>query len=595
MTLALGVAYAIIAGAWYWSYRNGPFAQDDPGLLSFLQDPSRSWIDRMTGTDANRLRPVTNLGYMFIHAIAGNAFVGWWLFNMLLLGTLAALSALLVMRISRSTVLGVAVGLLITTSRFSEYQAVTATGVVEALANILFVVVVGGLIMYYAQRRPAGLIISAVAFLLLVFTYERYQLVAVALIAIVWFLPDLSRRARIGWSSIFLAPVLLLNAVKMLVFGMPLLVGTGTATEVGFSGDTTWAHVVSAGAQLFGINWGPAYVVGTPFTDMTAPMQVAGFLLAALTVLVFLSPAERAIADSTAARGALRRVVMLCLIGLMGVSLLVPIVITIRLDQRWLVTLSVLMLGCIAYLARRALLGGPIRRVVTWTLLSAFTFLTLVMNVQYRGAMDNLHFISSKASTEGLITQLTPAWIKAGKAPLYVVDSAGNPGYEPSFNMVMQANTDEGTRSVHTVTSLADVPRDPRNLAAFFVPGGTGTLERIDAPTQGVPPLITDGEIYPDGWVGEQFSAAVTDANCKAVLIRVEPSLWGANIFTVSSNFGFGTRRALERQVLNLRVAVPGPGAIVTVRFSRTWVPQTINAGDDMRRLATHARVRCAP
>ncbi len=588
----LTAAYAALISCWYWQYRSGPFAQDDLGLIAFLDDSSRSVLDKVLATDANRLRPVTHVGYLLTFAVSGNVFVGWWALNAFLLALVSAIVGVLVWWMTNRLWLGLGVGALIAVAPFAQYQVVTATGLVEALSLVWLVLIAAGLLVFGRSRAVWGLTVAAVSFALLVFTHERFQLLVVALVAAVALLPNLGRRERAGWAAAFIAPVVLLTAVKAWMLGIPLFIGSGTTTEVGFSWDTFVAFVVSAVAQLFGINWGPPLFNGKPVTELEPWLQGLSFLLAALTVLLLLAPVRERFSAGSAGR--LRGpATALGVLLLTALTLLIPITITSRLEQRWLMSLYVLLLGCVAYLACRSLRASTMGHWITVGLLTLFAAAALILDVTYRQAMAPLHFMGNKAGTAALVEQLTPVWQEAPEQSVFVVDASGNPSWSATLNQAMAANTDLGARNVVVIPSMQDLPRQGKASAAFLVSPTTGALGRIDAPTPGSPPLVTEGPFYADGWVGPKVSVASTQPACRRLLVTTQSAPWGNNVATVTSNFG--TRKAIRLTQNRMRevIALRGPGSVVTFKFQRAWVPKNINAGEDMRALAARMKVAC--
>src|SRR5665811_377678 len=77
---------------------------------------------------------------------------------------------------------------------------------------------------------------------LIIHTHERYSVLILFLIPLILTSRSLTIRKKTLWCGAFTAPLVLNIALRHFVFHLPLLVGTGSATELGFTLPTAVQH-----------------------------------------------------------------------------------------------------------------------------------------------------------------------------------------------------------------------------------------------------------------------------------------------------------------------------------------------------------------
>jgi hypothetical protein len=183
---------------------------------------------------------------------------------------------------------------------------------------------------------------------------------------------------------------------------MPLLVGTGSATELGFSWSATQEHIVASALNLLGVNWGPAYLVGEPFDGHPPWLQVLTIIqvcvLVALGLVVTSSFASermktRCRDQSPSFAGLFLSPIMFCLLL---VSLVLPVVVTIRLEQRWLLIPFIVLLIYVSQLSKVIdRFAFPIRA-SAWAGLIVLLAVGLAVNFAHLPRMGAVFFIGAQ-------------------------------------------------------------------------------------------------------------------------------------------------------------------------------------------------------
>lgn len=262
--------------------------------------------------------------------------------NVLLQALIATLFASIAWLMSKGDLLStVFLGAAVAVSRFATFPIVVANGPIELLAVPLLMGIIW--CIYCSNRNPPdswrfGLIALAL-FIPLVLTHERFIVTAVWLCLVFTFLPNfraLSSVKRFSLSAGSLSLPIIFVAYKAIYLNSPFFVGTG-GSEIGINFSTIARHIREAVFSIFGINEGPAYLVGTRLGDMPwYPVWILPMLM--ITSLILMSFIGVRSALSERLKENRNRIGLLFPITLilLALFLLSPPVLTIRLEQRWL-------------------------------------------------------------------------------------------------------------------------------------------------------------------------------------------------------------------------------------------------------------------
>jgi hypothetical protein len=200
-----------------------------------------------------------------------------------------------------------------------------------------------------------------------------------------------------------LVPAILLTGAKLAVWSIPLFVGTGSSSGLGFSWETTRDHLIAAGLNLVGINWGPAYLVGQPFEahpqwfQMLVGVQAATLVLVGIVVTFGFLSANREKRWSELFPQSVNSFLTPILLGLLLVALIIPVVITIRIEQRWLLTPFIVALLFVSQFPRVTDHFRATTKVVTNAAVVLFVGTGLIANATYFREMEPLFFIGHQS------------------------------------------------------------------------------------------------------------------------------------------------------------------------------------------------------
>lgn len=323
------------------------------------------------------------------------------------------------------------------TSRFLQYNVTQSFGLMESFSLLLLV----GILWFTAKRITAGgtkpLFGLVSLFGILVFTHERFATLWPALVLVFFLDRRLSRTRQLFFSFVISLPLFLMVAVKLFVFKIPLFVGTGSATEVGFLVETTVQHSQNLIMNLFGINAGPAYLMGRTIESQPALAKLA-------TVLIFLTFAlllawSMKLIVTQARFGHSEKLKFAGISGLIFICLAIPTVITIRLEPRWLSSMLLVAFAWISFVTPQRF--G--RKKIVGSVLILFSLVSVAQNQFYWRNFDNSYFRSAQLSGSKYLNIITPTWEEQlkTKEPKIWVEAANNPNAALYFSQLVAANS----------------------------------------------------------------------------------------------------------------------------------------------------------
>jgi hypothetical protein len=468
--------YTAVAAVFYWTMRHAGFSLDDPSLIVGLADPSTPVSGKtIANIFANRWRPVANTAYFLAWITFGKHFIGWWAISVVLLGVLGTGSSVVAYWLGRRWWLSIGVGLLVVTSRLSQYQVTQATGLMESVGYVLVVALIACAIGYLKYRGTGWFVATFVVFLALVLTHERYQGLLLPLLVVVVADSTRSRLSRLYRSLLFVLPVAFLSAVKIAVFHLPLAVGSGSSTELGFSWPTLWQNLVTVGGDVFGINIGPAYLAGFSFAVQPVEVQGISLLVGLLTSLLLVAPVTQFLGSARASET--RRIFLRNLaIGLALIAgLTLPVIVTSRIEQRYVVTVQIVFLLGICALARRDPSTPPSGNRFNSGLLVLFLVLSFGMNILYRQNMNLVFFRSAQMIEQQQLGVILPLYEESERLhkPIYLVSTGPDPDWNNYFKNLAEANSDVAPGTILVVATSADIPASQPGAAEMsFRPDG---------------------------------------------------------------------------------------------------------------------------
>lgn len=451
----------LTASLFFSRYRIGAFTVDDPGLIAYLGDGTRSTSDKIfKNISANRWRPFADLNYVLAFTVLGKSFAAWSFYSTVLLsltgGVLFATARLL----GASTLVASALSVLLVTSRFVHYQVMTATGLMEAwaLLTFAFLVLVG--VMVVQRPTRTNHISLTLCFWILVLTHERFQSLAPALILLLCLKREVPLRARGTWTALLMLAPITLFGVKQVFLDMPFFVGVGSATDLGFTGTSTTQHINQFVLHLLGLNVGEVW-----FSGLVVGAQPASTLiLAVLAMLIFWGMVGAVLQTPRKLESVSRSEnAQLVMVGVVALAcLMAPAVATSRLELRWISSSYLLTLVFFGGLTSRLFRDSAGTKWVARAWLTVMLFFSISMNVDYRNESDRVFFRASQPGTLAALDVLLPAYSRAVEidAPIYVVDALERPDVGAGLSFLVSVHSD---LKLPTLVQLVSVDHIPLN------------------------------------------------------------------------------------------------------------------------------------
>jgi hypothetical protein len=367
--------------------------------------------DAFLGTYAERYRPIFSLAWAFWTKLLGKDQVFYF-------GVLVALHCFnawlffsCAIRLSKNNWLVAAVlTIALAGSRFALFEVVMMTGLVEELAFIFFMAMLLSVIELY--RRPSDRLrcFATFALLLCVFTHERYLAAVPWLSAAIWFSYNSDDKKRYVFTSF---PLIILAAnftIKTLLLKTPFFVGTGGSyLELNFGLILTQA--IEGLSSLFGFNRGPEYLTGRQIF-IEAPRHAVGDIQVwSLAALFTVSWIASVFIGALQPRNGKEFAIPISLLVLAGM-LLVPPLLSIRLEQRWLFAPLSLLLLTFAWASGVSIGNTKISAAVVTASLSLFaidTILSASFGVNFVGYTERLgQYVGRMLLTQNLGRPGTP-------------------------------------------------------------------------------------------------------------------------------------------------------------------------------------------
>ena len=293
-----------------------------------------------------KYRPVHGLSMHFLIELFQKNTGGYYVFNTAVQVINTFLFALTINLFLRSASLSLLCGLTAGLSRFSYFNITQLLngGALEGLAMTFFLLFlfffVRALISetYSPVQKQREIIRSILFANLSMYTHERYIVLFLFVIAVMVLYPGLqfTRKQKTGIVAISIASIVLNVLLKKAVYNMPFFMGTAS-TGMKFSLSPAADFFTQAVLSILQVNYGPEYLVGIQFTSLPFPdkLLVVLFLAGILTVLfLYLRNVRKAFAAKQPAKAS-SFWLFLFLAALFGLFL-VPALLTIRLEQRWL-------------------------------------------------------------------------------------------------------------------------------------------------------------------------------------------------------------------------------------------------------------------
>jgi|GEM_PF-2432261 hypothetical protein len=341
------VAVPIIIYLFFLRWRTNVIYGDD--LYVFTNHETlKTFVEKINmAVSAGKYRPVSDFVLHYVIEILQKNVTAYYLFNVFIQTINTFLFAAIAYIFSQSRYLSLLFALLIGLSRFAFYNLTQLLlgGALEALAMTFFLASLYFILKplvnkNLTQSQKLKSIIWSIVFANLdMYTHERYIVLIPFICIVILFSPDLEivptkQKKAIG--LLLLVSVILNVVLKKYVYNMPFFVGTG-GTHITFSFSSAATFFKDAVLSILQINSGGNYLIGIeflrlPIFDILLVLVSVSCML--LIMVPYLSYLWKIISLKQKEKYS-DLSIFLFLILIFGFAL-VPAIVTIRLEQRWL-------------------------------------------------------------------------------------------------------------------------------------------------------------------------------------------------------------------------------------------------------------------
>lgn len=294
-----------------------------------------------------KFRPLHSVGIHVLIEFFQKNLNYYYCFNISVQAINTFIFALILNLFLQSPYLSLAIGLSFGLSRFSLFNMTQLLngGILEGMAITFFLSFLYFLLKaltnsnYTNKQKQQRIFISMIFANLSLYTHERYIVLFLFIIPVILLFPTLktlTRKAKIALILAAIASIFLNIVIKKYVFQLPFFVGTG-GTNISFSFSTAISFIIEGVLSILQINSGPEYLAGIEFANLSSFGKLTAILsfgLIALVLTLYLVKIKRLHASKKLWANT-DFMILLFLPVLLG-FLLLPAVVTIRLEQRWL-------------------------------------------------------------------------------------------------------------------------------------------------------------------------------------------------------------------------------------------------------------------
>lgn len=551
----------------------------------------QSFLQYVFPMGSTRFRFLYYLAAWLEMAVVGNH-VSWFVpINILLNGALACCLYWISYKLSQAKAIGFFTGVMFLSSRMAYYQIGQVLGLMETMALWMAVEILWCLYRYINEESRDGLFLKAcVLYFGVCFVHERYMalfpLLLLALIAV--------RCKRMICIAGAVGSFGLVQLIRTFAIGTVLPAGTG-GTQVADTLNIPQAirFAFSQAAYIFGINAGPEYLNGCPWSQspfwvkllvLLADMAVLGVVLGFL-ILLFRRKKEE--------KGKTLWFSILLFVGFIALNIASSSV-TIRVEMRWIYVSLAGALLFLSWMYGQLTKGVKkelyLKRLWPWgVLFGAYVFLMLPAEIFYRSCYPRLYLWPDQLRYNSLAEETYERYGDEifGKTIYIMGDS-----YEMSdftartfFKVYDKKRLAEGTQ-VKKIESIRDIGLvDDRMLVLREDPEHNGFQDITDFVKS--LKLKTDYGYYEDGWMDEHASITVM-AGAEGVIdleIMYPGIMSGGEMITITKDQEEPLKLPVHSSVVNARLTA-SPWQLVHLTFDYNFHMQNAQEQRGEDRLA---------
>lgn len=475
--LMIFMPVALLNVVWFTSFSGRTLMGDDLDLLLQSRTPggyASDFLGAFTQAGVEKFRPVVTVLLSVTTDLFGGSFQAYRNLNLVLQLVNVGLVGLLAWRLAkRNWLVAVSAMTMVTISRFNVYFVLQVFGLMEGLAVTFLVAMLLCVHSFYKSGRRRPLILANACFFLVVFTHERFIVLAPFLVVATLLSPATFRslRERVAWAAAPLGVAVFNVAVKVYGLGIDFFTGTG-GQDVELGPGQILVFLRRALLNVLGFNTGPDYLSGRNMHSLGVLGVCLGVVFVlALGVAGFLAALQWA-REGSDRRGATRP-------WLLGASLLGPLLlsasITFRQEFRWLYAPYIVLVVGVSWVLGRLAPQPRIQVLATLAVLVS----GLTVDGYYRRHVENTYFFGGLRVADSVRQEIVDQYRQDLSSSTVFLVTHGDPVVEGwylrggGFFRIYAPGAD--VRLVHSLSAIGTADGVRARVLAFEMKGEIAT------------------------------------------------------------------------------------------------------------------------
>jgi hypothetical protein len=495
---------------WFMPFREGIISMDDMSVIAYYSNDTIDFFQKVfLNIGANRYRPVFYFFQYLEYDLFGKIYQLWFYFNILVNILIIIALYNLILKITKSRWIPSAICLIYITCRFSYYNIVQLNGILEAICLLLLILIINYSIDFWQKKSLKYLIYVILLYSLIIFTHERYVVLIGFLVAIIFLSDFITFKQKIIYSVLSSSPLLLNIILKLFIFKIPFLVGTGSSTELGFNFNTAVTQYIMSVVNVIGINIGPGYLYGLTFDSpgMTLQYKIVSLIVTVIPLLIITAFVYLHIIcnkNSISKTDEIKKLFLtILLIGLIILSFSV----TIRVEQRWIYAPFIVYITYIGYCACKMISPNPatlnkgenkcqisnnsdlksnsfdtVKTIIVFITIGLLVCSSITMDLEYKQNINGIFFMGAMQGAKPILDATYGQYgTSLENYEVYVIDPNPGADWSTSLNALISANSDLKNIRVNTVSDILKVPTNQSSILVYTTIGQFSEVSLKDA------------------------------------------------------------------------------------------------------------------
>ncbi|MEC0227950.1 hypothetical protein [Paenibacillus alba] len=458
----------IINLLWFLKFKFHTLMGDDLYTWNVVHNYKEGFLQyTLFETLFGKYRPIYNLIQYFVITTFDMEYRLYFFLNILVNFVAVLIMYRLLLMLTKNAIISFLFSVIFITCRFSYYNILQVYGLMEAVALILFLLMLFISILFYKNSSKINIFLILLIETLMVFTHERY-IVVVPFLLILFFL-TLSKPKRI-YTVIPLVPVILNFAIKKIVVNTSFLEGTGGAS-ISFDIAKISIFLICGLLNMVGINVGAPYLNGINFTQESTITQILSviILLINLLLLVFLIKQSKGSLENK------KKLIVVGIALILILSLLLAASITIRQEYRWLFAPYAVFLLVTAFVFQQLKIVQSIKYVLI-VLLCVIVFRN---DMYYKLYLDRVYFIDALKIADSTYDATIKKYGSNIKNSKIYIEKDPSLVWTLQNDLFFKVNADEPNLKTNFVDNLSEIDLSQESLLLLKFNNLTRQMEDV--------------------------------------------------------------------------------------------------------------------